>query len=499
MSRERSERFSTVEKRSLRSRLTTYLLALTHLALTRFPVPHAVATLFLFALGACVGSFVNVVVYRLPRVEDDGGGGYLASLVRSVKALSYPPSTCPRCGNRLAWRDNVPVLGWLILRGKCRYCGLPISARYPIVEAVCGLLFAGYYAAFFVFGLGPCGTATAGFDVFGLPIESAATLSLPRDLAYFGMVLYLLATLLAVSLIDAESYHIPLWPVWLLGIVGVLAHAFDRTGLPGSLIASAPVAACAAGGTVGLIISIALLRLGVLRQSFADGSPPLEVQKRAWRAEAESGDAPATEGASDGGPVAVASPDDHGADALGPDMTPAQVRAEMRHEMLFLMPPLVLAGAAGVLVASLAPNLVLPDWLGGIAGATLGGLVGGLVVWLTRILGSYAFGREAMGLGDVHLMAGAGACVGAATATVAFFLAPFFGLATAAVFFLTRRQRELPYGPYLSLAVAFVILLQCPILDYLTPGAQGLVIVARSLLGLGRLTRRPPAGDSGAA
>ena len=449
-------------------------------------MPHAVAIPFLFALGACVGSFVNVVVYRLPRVEDDGSGGYLGSLVRSVRALSYPPSTCPKCGNRLAWRDNVPVLGWLLLRGKCRYCGLPISPRYPVVEAVGGLLFAAYYAAFFVYGLGPCGTARASFDVFGLPVESAAALSLPRDLAYFAAVLYLLATLLAVSLIDAESYHIPLWPTWLVGIVGVIAHAFDGRGLPGSLVGTMPTAAMAAGGAAGLVVSIGLLKLGALRQSFADGSPPLDVERRAWRAESQSADAPVvTGGPTDGGAVAVESPDDHPDSPLGPEMTKAQVRAEMRHEMVFLMPPLVLAGAAAVAASWLAPTAALPDGVGGVAGAVLGGLVGGGVVWLTRILGSYAFGREAMGLGDVHLMAGAGAVVGGAAATVAFFLAPFFGLATAAVFFLTRRQRELPYGPYLSLATAFVVLLQCPILAYLTPGAEGLVIVARSLLGLG--------------
>ena len=78
------------------------------------------------ALGVSVGSFLNVVVYRVP-----------AGL-----SLLYPPSRCPKCLHRLAPYDNVPVLGWLWLRGRCRYCAAPISPRYPLVEALTGALFA---------------------------------------------------------------------------------------------------------------------------------------------------------------------------------------------------------------------------------------------------------------------------------------------------------------------------------------------------------------------
>jgi leader peptidase (prepilin peptidase) / N-methyltransferase len=76
-------------------------------------------------LGLVVGSFLNVVIYRVPRKE---------SLVR-------PASHCPSCGNRVRWHDNVPVLGWVILRGKCRDCGHRISIRYPLVEAITGVAF----------------------------------------------------------------------------------------------------------------------------------------------------------------------------------------------------------------------------------------------------------------------------------------------------------------------------------------------------------------------
>jgi leader peptidase (prepilin peptidase)/N-methyltransferase len=91
--------------------------------------PAAIPALPLLAalLGACVGSFLNVVAWRLPREE---------SLLR-------PGSHCPRCGTTLAWFENLPVLGWLLLRGRCRHCGSGIPPRYPLVE----LLTAGLWVA----------------------------------------------------------------------------------------------------------------------------------------------------------------------------------------------------------------------------------------------------------------------------------------------------------------------------------------------------------------
>lgn len=84
-------------------------------------------TAIAFLFGSLYGSFLNVVIHRLPREE---------SLVR-------PRSRCPRCKAMIAWYDNVPILSWLILGGRCRRCAKPISARYPLVEAATGLLAAG--------------------------------------------------------------------------------------------------------------------------------------------------------------------------------------------------------------------------------------------------------------------------------------------------------------------------------------------------------------------
>jgi leader peptidase (prepilin peptidase)/N-methyltransferase len=77
-------------------------------------------------LGLLIGSFLNVVVWRVPRGE----------------SVAHPPSACPGCGHAIRARDNVPVLSWLLLRGRCRDCGTPISARYPAVELGTAVLFA---------------------------------------------------------------------------------------------------------------------------------------------------------------------------------------------------------------------------------------------------------------------------------------------------------------------------------------------------------------------
>jgi leader peptidase (prepilin peptidase) / N-methyltransferase len=76
-------------------------------------------------LGACIGSFLNVVIYRLPLGQ----------------SLVSPPSRCPICGNRLAWYDNIPIAGWLLLGGRCRKCKNRISIQYPIVELITAALF----------------------------------------------------------------------------------------------------------------------------------------------------------------------------------------------------------------------------------------------------------------------------------------------------------------------------------------------------------------------
>ena len=143
-----------------------------------FPIVAAV-------LGACVGSFLNVVAWRLPRQE----------------SVVLPPSHCPRCGTQLQWFENVPVLGWLGLRGRCRHCGAPISARYPLVE----LLSAGLWVAVTVAtptAMGPAAAPlaliVAGWVLVSwllpLVLIDFDHLWLPEPLCRIGLILGLLFT-----------------------------------------------------------------------------------------------------------------------------------------------------------------------------------------------------------------------------------------------------------------------------------------------------------------
>lgn len=113
-------------------------------------------------LGLLIGSFLNVVVWRVPRGE----------------SVAHPPSACPSCGHRIRSRDNVPVVSWLLLRGRCRDCGALIAKRYPLVEAGTAVLF----------GL------TAWF--------TGASWTLPA-------LLYLVAIAVALTLIDLDVFRLP--------------------------------------------------------------------------------------------------------------------------------------------------------------------------------------------------------------------------------------------------------------------------------------------------
>ena len=100
------------------------------------PPPAWLFIAFAAALGSVVGSFLNVCIYRLP----------------IHKSIVWPASACTKCGHELSWYENVPILSWLVLRARCRSCGDAISARYPIIEAITGTMFA---LAWWYYGPGP--------------------------------------------------------------------------------------------------------------------------------------------------------------------------------------------------------------------------------------------------------------------------------------------------------------------------------------------------------
>ena len=139
---------------------------------------HWLIAAWLFALGGAVGSFLNVVIYRLP----------------AGISLIQPGSHCPACKTPIRWFDNVPIFGWLILRGRCRDCRAKISARYPIIEAVT----AGTFALL--------GVVQCLWEGASLPIRLDGPFQLCAIYAYH---LLLLCTLLAVAMIEADGHRVP--------------------------------------------------------------------------------------------------------------------------------------------------------------------------------------------------------------------------------------------------------------------------------------------------
>jgi leader peptidase (prepilin peptidase)/N-methyltransferase len=145
----------------------------------------------IFALGLAFGSFLNVCIYRLPRD---------LSVVR-------PRSSCPRCGYRIRAYDNIPVLSWLILRGRCRDCKAHISPRYLLVEILTGAIFLACYAHF-GFSLATVKYCALGFLLLGLIFTDAETQLLPDKMTLPGLVLGLLFSLV-VPVNDLASQLLP--------------------------------------------------------------------------------------------------------------------------------------------------------------------------------------------------------------------------------------------------------------------------------------------------
>ncbi|MEM9065038.1 MAG: prepilin peptidase [Planctomycetota bacterium] len=444
------------------------------------------------AFGGCVGSLINVLAYRMP-------------LGLSVVS---PPSRCPKCDTKLAWNDNVPVLGWLWLKGKCRYCKDPISFEYPAVELFVAMLFALLYTLWYVV---PEDASLLGIAIGEIRPEWATNdigKVWPGDtFPEFLVLLALFGSLVAMTIIDARTYTIPLVLAWVPTVVGIVVHTGHAAYL--ELIADdlwrsravfqswaiatpwtdagrgGPSAqlgwwwiGASLGGAVGVGLSAFLLRLGALKHSFAD----YEEWEAKAIAEAKAAiPAPDAEGGGDGG-------DDLASDPHLWIQYP-HARREMFREIAYLAPIIALGSAGGWLAHRLAgpwsydPGLLdtipavgaAPLWLTVLSGTLMGYLIGGGVIWAVRILGSLAAGKEAMGLGDVHLLAAIGACLGWIDAVLTFFVACFVGAiwGVAAIPLKGKLARALPFGPYLAVG-ALVVVLGKPLVE------QGLTLLLRS-------------------
>lgn len=227
-------------------------------------------------LGLLVGSFLNVVVHRLPKMMEADWRAQCAELrgetpeAAPVYNLVVPRSACPQCGHRISALENVPLLSWLMLRGKCRGCGAPISARYPAVEALTGILSA--YAAWH-FGFG---WALAGSLVFVWALTAAAfidldTTLLPDDitlpLLWAGLLLNLRDTYVPLqsAVIGAAAGYLSLWLVYwgfklLTGKEGMGFGDFKLLGAIGAFLGWKMLpAVILLSSVVGAVVGVSLI------------------------------------------------------------------------------------------------------------------------------------------------------------------------------------------------------------------------------------------------
>jgi leader peptidase (prepilin peptidase)/N-methyltransferase len=318
---------------------------------------------WLFVFGTVIGSFLNVCIHRFPQNE---------YLWPQLKALVSPPSSCPGCKREILRRDNIPMLGWLLLRGRCRFCSIRISPRYPTIEFLNGLLFVGLYLAEIPLGFGAKFDGSCLFSFIWSDNIGTEALSVSQKVTLlhvrYAYHLVLLEALVVATFIDFDHWIIP-----------------DGATVP---------AMC-----VGVLSAWAFGNLWLVPVWFQDPS---------------------------------------------------------------------LISTAGAVLPWLEPILFggpsqIPEWIAdwnhlhGLAASLAGLVVGGGIVWAVRLVGSGIMRREAMGFGDVVLMAMIGSFLGWQPVVVVFFLAPFCALIAIAFRYFVQRQREIPYGPYLSLAAVLLL------------------------------------------
>jgi len=266
------------------------------------PQIQSLVTLFVFALGTVIGSFLNVCIYRLPR-----------GLTINEPSRSF----CPKCRNAILWSDNIPILSYLRLGGKCRYCGEPISVIYLIIELVTGLLFAATFAKLRYLDGAAYGPAS--------------------------LILLLEALLVVATATDFEFRIIPEE----ISVFGILTGIVASTMIPE-------------------------LHVGI-------------------------------------------------------------------------MPHQTCRAITGII------------YLDGFLSSLIGLLTGGGIVFLAAIAGYYIFKKEAMGGGDVMLMAMVGAFLGWKAGVIVFFLAPFLGIIYGVVTMFLTGDHYMPYGPWLAASTVVYI------------------------------------------
>ncbi len=467
--------------------------------------------ILLAVFGAVIGSFLNVVIFRLPR---------------GLSVTSPRWSFCPACRRQIRYYHNVPILSWLLLRGRCRYCGEPISITYPVVECATVLLFIAIWDAM----------ATAKL----VPGVAAAASDWPLMAAY----LVLFAALLAGAVMDIESYIVDIRIFVVAVLAGVLGYGFwwalaeGPGGVPASRVATTlpPTLSLIAGGmgAAWLVTHWAMARWCREPAGGQDAAVPVESDPATDDAD------PAVTATSDADrkprplwPIAAltavvllllawqcAAPEQGLSGRLPPggqrgfisgflfmlilvlaSMVPRPADAQIVQEIeaersnarraalgeLLRFAPAILIGVGlliglrGGSIAGFEWPRAIEQWLGpsrwaafaagclhSLAAAILSAALG----WTVRILGTLAFGKEAFGTGDIYIMGAIGAVGGLPLLVFAFFLAALLALVGVLVTVFHKSSRAIPFGPWLALGAFVGLWLQSSLLSLFAPAAS---------------------------
>ncbi len=249
---------------------------------TSIPLSGLALILSAALLGLCVGSFLNVVIHRLPKMMEREWQaecaelrGETASTAETPLSLARPRSRCPACGHVISAMENIPVISYLLLRGKCSGCGTRISPRYPLIELATGLL-----SAYVAWHLGP-GMQTAGallllWSLIALAMIDFDTQLLPDSitlpLLWLGLLFNLFGTFtpLHSAVIGAMAGYLSLWSIfWLFKLVtgkeGMGYGDFKLLAALGawlgwSLLPTIILLSSLAGAVVGIFLIVAARR-----------------------------------------------------------------------------------------------------------------------------------------------------------------------------------------------------------------------------------------------
>jgi leader peptidase (prepilin peptidase)/N-methyltransferase len=448
---------------------------------------------FFTLVGACVGSFLNVVIWRLPH-----RGREVVYLKKTGRmTLSWPPSHCPMCDRPIAWYQNIPVLSYVVLRGKCAGCRVPIPIRYPLVELATMVLWGGLFLAYFV----------AHWNMVPPSwVHGAGVVAFETDWPIYVWHCLLCSALLAAAAIDADLFIIPLSIIWMIGILGIAGSLLIGTPLMRADFATVPwlggwpLAKPVLGAALGLVIANVLLLKKILPRSYPwelEIVQPADV-KEAAREEPLPPPPKLTKFAASVAAAAVivaviaalwlmhfftaasalglagailifligVLPRDEGqvdaTDDVLEEISQGNVRAEILKEVFFLAIPLAFAALFCILPFQLPQT----PWLARLLGSLLGLLAGGGVVWLIRIGGTLGFGRQAMGLGDVHLMAAVGTVLGGPLVLFAFIGSCVPALIWGLFLKIRNKPNVLPLGPWLAVSSMMTLLVGYPALQW---------------------------------